>query len=99
MAIDTAERRKSVSGVWIPLVPGVTPNSAKDQEWRQESNWSYSGILASTVVAGPPVEPIGVAVLDPVLVRGRGRVDSVPIGGQGRVDVVLPLGVGRVDKA
>jgi hypothetical protein len=47
VAIDTAEKRKSAAGVpFLPLGPGVTPNSAKDQEWRQESAWSYSGILA-----------------------------------------------------
>jgi len=47
MAIDTAERRRSAAGVaFLPLTPGVTPNAAKDQEWRQQAGWSYSGILA-----------------------------------------------------
>ncbi len=47
MAIDTAEKRKSISGVGgPPLIPGVTPNSDKDQEWRQEAGWGYSGIEA-----------------------------------------------------
>lgn len=47
MAIDTAEKRKSISG--IPYIaPGVTPNSSQDQEWRQQAGWSYSGILAAT---------------------------------------------------
>ncbi len=46
-ATTTAEERKSVSGIWLPLIPGVTPNVAKDQEWRQQSGWSYSGILAA----------------------------------------------------
>ena len=45
MAIDTAEKRKSISGINY-FCPGVTPNSGKDQEWRQESGYSYSGILA-----------------------------------------------------
>ncbi len=46
MAIDNAEKRRSISGIgW--LMPGVTPNSAKDQEWRQEAGWSYSGIAAA----------------------------------------------------
>jgi len=48
MAIDSAEKRKSISGIdW--LIPGVTPNSGKDQKWRQESGWSYSGIAAGGV--------------------------------------------------
>lgn len=52
MAIDTAEKRKSISGIGgPPLIPGVTPvGSAQDQEWRQEAGWSYSGILAGAAV-------------------------------------------------
>ncbi len=44
MAIDSAEKRKAVAG--IPGLPflGVTPNSAKDVEWRQEVAWGYPGI-------------------------------------------------------
>lgn len=50
MAIDTAEKRKSAAAVWHTQIPGVTPNAAKDQEWRQQSGWGYSGILAGGVV-------------------------------------------------
>ena len=49
MALDSAEKRKSVSGVALGI-PGVTPNSGQDQEWRQEAGWGYSGILAGGVV-------------------------------------------------
>ena len=42
-AIDTAEKRRSISGIPL-LIPGVTPNVGKDQEWRQEAGWCYSGI-------------------------------------------------------
>lgn len=53
MAIDTAEKRKSVSGVMgVPLIPGVTPNSSKDSEWRAEAGWSYSGIAVGLPVFG-----------------------------------------------
>lgn len=53
MPIDTAEKRKSAAGVpYLPLGPGVTPNASADQEWRQQSGWSYSGILAGAPVAG-----------------------------------------------
>lgn len=53
MAIDTAEKRKAISGVGgPPLIPGVTPlGSALDQGWRQEAAWSYSGILATAPTA------------------------------------------------
>lgn len=44
MAIDDAEKRRSISGIMVPLVPGVTPNVAKDSQWRQQAGWSYSGI-------------------------------------------------------
>jgi hypothetical protein len=48
MAIDTAEKRRSVAGVpFLPLGVNVTPNLSKDQEWRQQAAWSYSGILAT----------------------------------------------------
>jgi hypothetical protein len=55
MAIDTAEKRKSslcFGGPW--LLPGVTPNAAKDAEWRRQGLWAYSGIAAAipAVVAG-----------------------------------------------
>lgn len=55
MALDTAEKRRSASIVSLyPLGPGVTPNSDKDQEWRQEAGYGYSGILAETVEAAEP---------------------------------------------
>ena len=49
--MTTAEKRRSAAGVaFLPLGPGVTPNASKDQEWRQQAAWSYSGILAGAVV-------------------------------------------------
>jgi len=48
MAIDTAEKRRSISGLPF-LTPGVTPNAGKDQEWRQEAGWGYSGILVAAL--------------------------------------------------
>lgn len=53
MAIDTAQRRRSISGIPL-LLPGVTPNATPDAAWRQEAGWSYSGILA----AGPATDGI-----------------------------------------
>ena len=40
----TAEERKAASG--IPFLPvGVTPNSSKDDEWRRQAAFGYSGNL------------------------------------------------------
>lgn len=47
MAIDTAEKRRSVAGIPFFIFLGVTPNVAKDAEWRQQAGWGYSGIAAS----------------------------------------------------
>ena len=53
MAIDTAEKRKSISGIPFFLVgPGVTNLAVEDQEWRQEVGYSYNGILAAVPVGG-----------------------------------------------
>lgn len=49
MAIDTAEKRKSISGIPF-LIVGVTPNATKDSEWRTQVAWSYSGISISAPV-------------------------------------------------
>lgn len=54
MAIDTAEKRRNISGLIAGIsVPSVTPNAAQDVEWRQQSGWGYSGIAPAT----PPVAP------------------------------------------
>ena len=56
MPIDSAEKRKAAGAAFALYrqAPGVPPNAAPDQEWRQESLWSYPGILAASSVAGPP---------------------------------------------
>ena len=51
MAIDTREKRQSVVGISYYFVgPNVTPNAAKDVEWRQEAGWGYPGILPSGLI-------------------------------------------------
>ena len=50
MAIDSREKRASVVGINRLAGPSVTPNSAKDKEWRQEVGYSYSGIAADAPV-------------------------------------------------
>lgn len=54
MAIDSAAKRKSISGIPGITAPGVTPDATPDQTWRQAAGWSYNGILA-----GLPVDPEG----------------------------------------
>lgn len=50
MPIDTREKRASTTGIHFFVVgPGVTVNVAKDQEWRKETGYGYSG-----GVTGPP---------------------------------------------
>ena len=51
MSIDTAEKRASVAWLLPTGPPTVTPNSAQDQEWRQEAGWGYSGILVAAFTA------------------------------------------------
>jgi len=68
MAIDTAEKRKSITGIHLYAAgPGVTPNVAKDAEWRKEAGYSYP------LTAAPP--PAGAVT---IIVRlGQGlAVDS-----------------------
>ena len=56
MAIDTAEKRKSVAGIPF-LIPSVTSSAAKDKEWRREAAWNYPFELA--FVEPAPVIALG----------------------------------------
>jgi hypothetical protein len=54
MPIDSAGKRRSVSGVaGVPLLPGVTPDAAEPVAWRQQAAWSYSGIAAYSAEPAP----------------------------------------------
>lgn len=44
MAIDTAQKRRSVSVIQAYFSPTPTPDAAKPIEWRQEVAWGYAGI-------------------------------------------------------
>ena len=50
MAIDNAEKRKSISSIVI-VSPGVTSNAAPDVEWRLQSGYTYSGITITSAPA------------------------------------------------
>jgi len=53
MAIDTADKRKSISSIMLPIfVPGLTPNASKDENWRAQSGWSYHGNAVVTSGGG-----------------------------------------------
>jgi len=59
MAIDTREKRQSAASITMYWTgANVTPNAAKDQEWRQEAAWGYSGILAAGAAAGPQLRTL-----------------------------------------
>ena len=49
MAIDSKEKRASIVGINYMSGPSPIPTAAKDQEWRQEVGYGYSGILAGAV--------------------------------------------------
>ncbi len=52
MAIDNREKRQSAATAGAPFnPPAVTSNSGKDQEWRQQVCWGYSGILVGGIGA------------------------------------------------
>src|SRR5687767_15295032 len=91
MAIDTAEKRKSISGIPF-LIPGVTPNASKDQEWRQESGWSYSGILAGSGADISTYPPIFTFELQPGLPILTYQVIDLPASRQMISLDSLPLG-------
>ena len=60
MAIDTAEKRRAAAKVGRKfLAPGVTPNVAKDQEWRREVGWGYPGIIVSPFVGVKELVSLG----------------------------------------
>ena len=80
MPIDTAEDRRSVAGVGFYIFLGVTPELAKDAEWRQQAGYSYSGIAAGL----PPTGDTG-SDGSQGAVRGRwpGITPSGILGGPG----------------
>lgn len=54
MAIDTAAKRRAISGLLAGLtIVGVTMDATPDIAWRQNAGWGYSGIEAATVAATP----------------------------------------------
>ena len=48
MAIDSAQKRKAISGVAL-LLPGVTPDVSKDAAWRKASAWNYFFAIVATL--------------------------------------------------
>lgn len=45
MPIDTAEKRRAVSALGFWILPEVTPNAAKDAEWRAEAAFGYAFLI------------------------------------------------------
>ena len=44
MPSTSEERIAATGGVAVPTFPGVTPDSAKGSDWRQQAAGTYSGI-------------------------------------------------------
>jgi hypothetical protein len=75
--INTAVKRRSISSLTGPaLVPGVTPDVSKGQEWRQSAGWGYSGLPGDDPVVGT-----GASVR--ARVGGGSRVSARAGGGDG----------------
>jgi len=51
MAIDTALKRRSISGIPF-LLPGVTPDATPGEEWRASVAWGYYEISIPGVFSG-----------------------------------------------
>jgi len=66
MAIDTAEKRRAAGGVSVYFNVFVTPNSSKDDQWRWQSGYNYSGVLAD---GGRPFSPIKVCRVGTLMQR------------------------------
>lgn len=71
MAIDTAAKRRSVSGILTGLaIVGVTMDATPDVAWRQSAGWGYQGIevvsstFAPTLIGPADVYQIGLPAAD-----------------------------------
>ena len=65
MAIDSAPKRKSISGIHLYANgPGVTPDNTQPQAWRQTAGYGYYGILADApseaVLRQRPLTGVGI---------------------------------------
>lgn len=89
MPIDSAEKRRAAAGVSRRL-PGVTPNAAKDAEWRREAGRGYIGltlgglvlVLGAVSIAILTVPPFAVPFLASIVVVVAGpiiRLGSITI--------------------
>lgn len=82
MAIDSAQKRKSISGV-AGILPGVTPDATPDGSWRQSAGWSYAGITpdvpASGLVTAPVIRRRPVLMLAISAPAGSGRDERLDI--------------------
>lgn len=74
MAIDTAAKRRSASGVpFLPLGPGVTPDATMPAVWRYDVGWTYSGNAGPT----PPPPSSGQFTVSGLDVRALFLFDNV----------------------
>lgn len=72
MAIDSAEKRRSAYYAFhVRGIPAVTPNAAKDAEWRAEVFWTYSGIAIAAPPTAIPVKGFAGLIVSPGRMMSR----------------------------
>ena len=73
MAIDTAAKRRSASGILTGIVSvAQTPDAAQPVAWRQNAGWGYVGIPAT------PIPPGSGVLLDATILGGAGTWGTPP---------------------
>lgn len=61
MAIDSAPKRRAISGILSGLtIVGVTMDATPDAAWRQSAGWGYLGIEVELGIAGPVTKRDGI---------------------------------------
>lgn len=80
MAVDTATKRASALSFGIIALALVVPSGTVDQQSKQTSANTYSGILATAPIATPDST---FAVIGLIQERGQGVLSAITENGQG----------------
>lgn len=73
MAIDTAAKRRSVSGMLTGIVSvGITPSVTHNDAWRQDAGWGYRGIPVN------PAPPVAAVYSDTITLGDAGTWGTPP---------------------
>lgn len=73
MAIDSAAKRRAVSGILTAVVTvGLTPSATHDEAWRQDAGWGYRGIPVN------PAPPVSAVYTDATVLGDAGTWGTPP---------------------